>query len=190
MRRFFLAALILSTLAAAGCGVNSTVIPAQATAGRVASAQALVEEGSLVFDKNVVYRTVDVLGIGPVYSAKLEAAGIKTVKQLLLAGTTRSARARLVSVTGISSKLLLTWINHADLMRVTGAGPEYSRLLERAGVDTVLELSRRNSVNLVAALRAANGMGGGKRLVKRLPNITTTTRWVDNANQFVRLITY
>lgn len=189
MRRFSFGLISVTTLLVTACGSLPTT-PAGGSKATTVAVSALVEEGSLVFDKDIVYRTIDVLGIGPAYAAKLDAVGIKTVKQFLLAGTTRSARARLTNMTGISPKRLLTWLNHADLMRVTGAGPEYARLLERAGVDTVLELSRRNSINLVPRLRAANDLGGGKRCVKRLPNVATTTRWVDNANQFVRLMTY
>lgn len=189
MRYLSLTLVSLAALLLTGCGAAPTA-PTVSPSKSALMASSLVEEGSLVFDKDIVYRTVDVLGIGPAYAAKLDAVGIKTVKQFLLAGTTRSARTRLASTTGISPKLLLTWLNHADLMRVTGAGPEYARLLERAGVDTVLELSRRNSINLVDHLRSANELGGGKRCVKRLPNVATTTRWVDNANQFVRMITH
>lgn len=188
MRHTALSLLTLCALALTGCGTT----PVGATVRGTATAQAagLTDEGSLVFDKDVVYKAIDVLGVGAVYGAKLEAAGIKTVKQLLLAGTTPSARHKLAAATGISPKVMLTWINHADLMRVTGCGPEYSRLLERAGVDTVMELSRRNSVSLAARLKAANDLGGGKVCVKRLPNVATTTRWVDNSQTFARLVTY
>ena len=75
-------------------------------------------------------------------------------------------------------------------MRVTGCGPEYARLLELAGVDTVMELSKRNSIHLVDHLAEANDLGGGKKAVHRLPNVVTTTQWVDNAQKFVRLVKY
>ncbi|MEB3329879.1 MAG: DUF4332 domain-containing protein [Candidatus Sericytochromatia bacterium] len=188
MRHAALSLITLGTLLLAGCGVQAgSAVGRGNTAPKVAG---LTDEGSLVFDKEVVYKAVDVLGVGPVYSAKLKASGIDSVKQLVLAGTTPAARRRLAQATGISAKLLLTWINHADLMRVTGCGPEYSRLLERAGVDTVMELARRNSIQLATRLRAANDLGGGRRCVHRLPGVTTTTRWVDNANAFARLVSY
>ncbi|MEB3195639.1 MAG: DUF4332 domain-containing protein [Candidatus Sericytochromatia bacterium] len=189
MRHSLLSFLALSTLALGACAPSVGQPLAVATSASLRSAS-LTDEGSLVFDKTVVYRTVEVLGVGATYQSKLDAQGIKTVNQLLLAGTTPSARRRLAEATGISPKLVLRWINHADLMRVTGCGPEYARLLELAGVDTVLELARRNSVSLAARLASANDLGAGKRCVHRLPNVTTTTRWVDNAQRFVRLVTY
>ena len=109
---------------------------------------------------------------------------------VLLAAGKRSDRARLAKATGISEKLILTWVNHGDLMRVTGAGPEYARLLERAGVDTVPELAKRRADNLAASFAKANDLGGGKVAVKRLPDETSTTKWIANAKNFVRMVTY
>ena len=66
-------------------------------------------------------RIVDIEGIGPVYAAKLRDAGVDTTDELLAAGATPSGRAKLVERTGISHKLILEWVNHADLMRIDGA---------------------------------------------------------------------
>lgn len=189
MRQFCLPLVIAAVLGLSACGTPATFAPAPQGALALA-ARSEVPEGKLIFDKNIIYKAVDVLGVGSVYSAKLEAAGIETVNQLLLAGAKRSERDRLAKQTGISNKRLLTWINHADLMRVTGVGPEYSRLLERAGVDTVLELAERNPNQLPAKLRAANALGGGKVCVHRLPDAETTLRWVANAKTFVRVVRY
>lgn len=189
MRHLMLSLVTLAALTATGCGV-SPVGSAKASRPASMAAASLVEEGAIVYDKDLVYRTVDILGVGATYEAALGLANVKTVKQLLLAGGTPTQRKHLAEDTGISPKLLLTWINMADLMRVTGCGPEYARLLERAGVDTVLELNARNSIKLVEALRLANDLGGGKKAVKRLPDVITTTKWVDNAGTFVRMVSY
>jgi predicted flap endonuclease-1-like 5' DNA nuclease len=185
-----LSAAIALSLLLAGCG-STGMTPASAPASQTLAARAVaVEEGQLIFDKQIVYSTVDILGIGAVYHDKLAAQGVKTVNELLLSGGKRSDRDRLAKQTGISEKLLLTWINHGDLMRVTGAGPEYARLLELAGVDTTPELAKRVPANLVAALAKANDLGGGKVATHRLPNVATTTKWVENAKQFVKLVSY
>ena len=189
MRHLTLTLVTLSALLVTGCGVNAT--PGAVThRSQAIVAQSLVEEGTIVFDKDMIYRTVEIMGIGKTYQKALAASGIKTVQQLLLAGSTPTARKHLAQSTGISPKLLLTWINHADLMRVTGCGPEYARLLEKAGVDTVLELARRNSIKLADQLRKSNDLGGGKKAVKRIPDVVTTTKWVDNATNFTRLVSY
>ncbi len=41
-------------------------------------------------------------------------------------------------------------------MRINGVGPQFSELLEAAGVDTVKEFRHRNAENLVAKLEEVN----------------------------------
>jgi predicted flap endonuclease-1-like 5' DNA nuclease len=79
-------------------------------------------------------------GIGPIFRDKLINLGIITTDDLLTFGGTRKDRQELSEKTGIYPKLILKWVNRADLMRVKGIGEEYSDLLEVAGVDTVKEL--------------------------------------------------
>ena len=96
---------------------------------------------------------VDIEGIGPVYREKLVAYGIKTVEALLKQGASSGGRSRISEGTGISSGLILEWVNHADLWRIKGVSEEYSDLLEEAGVDTVVELAQRNAENLYAKIK-------------------------------------
>src|SRR5690242_5303761 len=95
---------------------------------------------------------VDIEGIGSTYAATLEGHGLTTAAHLLEEGATPAGRAALAEKPGISPKLLLEWVNHADLCRINGVGSEYADLLEEAGVDTVPELAQRNSANLHSAL--------------------------------------
>ena len=96
--------------------------------------------------------TEKIEGIGPIYAEKLLQVGIKFIEELLEQGKSRKSREDLVEKTGISSLLILKWVNMADLMRINGIGEEYSELLEKAGVDTVKELRTRNPKNLHACL--------------------------------------
>jgi hypothetical protein len=63
--------------------------------------------------------------------------GIKTTDKLLEAGATNKGREDLVKKSGISEKLILEWVNLADLFRITGVGEKFSDLPDEAGVDTV-----------------------------------------------------
>ena len=92
------------------------------------------------------YKIQEIQGIGPAYAEKLIAAGITTSDLLLEKGQTPKGRKELEEATGLSSKLILTWVNHADLFRVKGIGPQFAELLEAAGVDTVKELATRNAL--------------------------------------------
>ena len=95
-------------------------------------------------------------GIGPAYEEKLNEAGIDTPGALLEKCATPKGRKELAEQTGISSKLILNWANHADLFRISGVAGQYAELLEATGVDTVPELAQRNPHNLHAAMVKAN----------------------------------
>ena len=133
------------------------------------------------------YKIIDVEGIGPVYAEKLEAAGIKNSDQLLEKGKTAKGRKELADATGISSKLILTWVNHADLYRINGVGPQFAELLEASGVDTVKEFAHRNAENLVAKMNEVNE---GHKRVGRVPTVTEVQKMIDQAKELPGVLTY
>jgi predicted flap endonuclease-1-like 5' DNA nuclease len=126
-------------------------------------------------------------GIGPVYAEKLRAVGITTVEKLLDAGATPKGRQQLEEATDIGHKLILEWVNLADLMRIKGISEEYSDLLEEAGVDTVKELRNRNADNLHAALVKTNQE---KNLVRRVPAQRQVADWIAQAQTLPPKVTY
>ncbi len=133
------------------------------------------------------YKIIDVEGIGDVYAAKLTEAGINTVEELLEKGKTPAGRAALAETTGISPKLILTWSNHADLMRINGVGPQFSELLEAAGVDTVKEFRHRVAENLVPKMEEINE---AKHLVGRVPSVAEVQKMIDQAKELEPKVTY
>ena len=126
-------------------------------------------------------------GIGPIYAEKLRAVGVLSVQALLRAGATPEGREELAEKTGIGDEYILDWTNRADLMRIRGVGEEYSDLLEKAGVDTVIELAQRNPDNLYKKLIAVNTE---KRLVRRPPTQSMVARWVEQAKVLPRVVSY
>ncbi len=126
-------------------------------------------------------------GIGDVYRQKLHSAGVTNVDELLEKGSTPKGRDEIIKATGISEKLLLRWVNMADLYRIKGIGQEYAELLEVAGVDTVPELAQRVPANLLEKMAAANAQ---KKMVRRLPDISLVESWVAQAKSLPRVITY
>ena len=105
-------------------------------------------------------------GIGAKYAKTLAKSGITTTQGLLKKGTTPKGRKEIAESTSISSKLILEWVNLADLFRIKGVGEEYSDLLEEAGVDTVPELARRKPENLYKKMLEVNK---AKKLVRQVP---------------------
>ncbi|MEM3357266.1 MAG: DUF4332 domain-containing protein [Candidatus Bathyarchaeia archaeon] len=127
----------------------------------------------------------DIEGIGKTYAQKLAAAGIKTTDDLLEVGATPAGREKLAAKTGISEKMILEWVNLADLMRIKGVGEEYSDLLEEAGVDTVVELANRVPENLHAKMAEVNEKA---KLVRRLPTLSEVKDWIEQAKKLPKKV--
>lgn len=135
----------------------------------------------------MAYKIIDIQGIGPVYAEKLIAIGIETVDQLLVEGASAKGRKALEEKTGIRGDLILTWVNHADLFRIKGVGPQFSELLEAAGVDTVKELKHRVAANLAAKLVEVNEE---KNLCNRVPSEKEVQKMIDQAKELEPRMTY
>jgi predicted flap endonuclease-1-like 5' DNA nuclease len=119
---------------------------------------------------------VDIEGVGDAYAVKLKAAGLTTVEALLEKGATPAGRKEIEAKSGISGKLILKWVNHADLFRISGVAGQYAELLEATGVDTVAELAQRKPENLHPAMVKANEE---KKLVKVVAPLAKVVDWVD-----------
>lgn len=133
------------------------------------------------------YKIIDVEGIGPVYGEKLLAAGIKDTDALLEKCAKPAGRKALEEETGISGKLILTWTNHCDLMRINGVGPQFSELLEAAGVDTVKELKHRVPANLQKKLEEVNAQ---KNLTNRVPSEKEVEKMIEQAKELPAVMEY
>lgn len=124
-------------------------------------------------------------GVGETYEKKLKECGIESVEALLKTCKTKRARTVLADISGISEKLVLKWTNHADLFRIKGVGGEYAELLEAAGVDTVVELSKRKPENLIAKMIEVNEK---KELVRKLPTEKQVSDWIGQAGNLPRVV--
>lgn len=133
------------------------------------------------------YNIIDIEGIGDAQGAKLKAAGINTVEELLDKCAAPKGRKALAEETGISEKLILKWTNHADLFRINGVGPQFAELLEAAGVDTVKELRHRKAENLAAKMEEVNA---AKHLTRRVPSVTELQKMIDEAASLEPRMTY
>ena len=135
----------------------------------------------------MAYKIIDIEGVGEVYAEKLQAAGIKTVDDLLDRCASAKGRKELEDVTGITGKLILTWVNHADLFRIKGVGPQFSELLEASGVDTVKEFQHRVAANLVAKMTEVNEE---KNLTKVVPSEKMVQKMIDQAKVLPPVVEY
>jgi len=130
---------------------------------------------------------IDIEGIGPAYAKKLDKVGLKTVEGLLKAGASPKGRKELAEKSGIDVTLVLEWVNRADLYRIKGVGKQYSDLLEKAGVDTVVELSKRVAANLNKKMEEVNK---AKNLINGMPGEKRVEDWIAQAKKLPRIISY
>lgn len=126
------------------------------------------------------YKIEEIEGIGPSYAEKLSKAGIKNTDALLEKCGGAAGRKAVAATTGVSETHLLKWSNLADLMRVSGIGPQFSELLEAAGVDTIKELRNRNAENLTEKMAEVNAT---KKLARVAPAQSVVEGWVAAAKK-------
>ena len=123
------------------------------------------------------------------YQKQLQKAGISTTEALLKNGATRKGRNQIAKESGISAKLILDWVNHADLFRISGVATRYANLLEQSGVDTVVELGKRVPENLLARMAKANSKGK-KKLIRQLPVLNQIKKWIRQAKRLKKVVSH
>jgi predicted flap endonuclease-1-like 5' DNA nuclease len=116
--------------------------------------------------------------IGQSNARKLQAIGIDTTYALTTRGASPQGREEIARLSGIDQALIQRWINHVDLLRISGVGEEYAELLEAAGVETVKELAQLDPVKLYRDLIDANQ---GQRQIRHLPSQSQVGKWVEEA---------
>ena len=132
-------------------------------------------------------RLAEIEGIGKSHAVKLKKAGVGSQGSLLKQGASKKGRKQIAADSGLSEKLVLTWVNRADLARVKGVGGQYGELLEAAGVDTVPELATRNAANLRTKMADVNAK---KKLVRQLPAEKQVASWIAQAKKLKRVVEY
>ncbi len=131
------------------------------------------------------YKVVDIEGIGETYARKLNQIEIITTMDLLEKGSSKRGRERIAAETGLPESLIITWVNHADLMRLKGVGAQTSELLEAAGVDSVKELKLRNPDNLHRKLVEINieyGLSGKTPSLAEVVSMIEQAKELDSIN--------
>lgn len=132
-------------------------------------------------------KITEIEGIGPKMAEKLAEHDITTVEGLLEKGGDKKGRDAIAEATGIPLKKVLTFVNMADLFRIKGVGSQYAELLQAAGVNTVVELSKRKPENLQAKMQELNEE---KKLTRQPPATATVEKWVAMAKELPRVVNY
>jgi hypothetical protein len=84
-------------------------------------------------------------------------------------------------------KVILSWANVADLMRVNGVGRQYAEVLDASGVDAIKERRTRNGENLAVKMKEVNDE---KNLANACPSDSVVADWIEKAKGMEPLITH
>jgi hypothetical protein len=122
-------------------------------------------------------KVIEIIGLEEKHAKLLEKEGILEVKDLL--SLSYNQIRKLARKIGISVKLIDTWQEHADLMRVEGIDPKIANALNLIGIDSVKEFARRNpksTLEKLKQLKKENPKG-----ITKLPSISNIEGWIEKA---------
>lgn len=125
--------------------------------------------------------------LDPAEASKLVDFGVTSTDRLLLVASRKQGREDLARETSIEEEKILALVHLADMTRVDGIGAEYCSLLDKAGVHTLKQLSRRSPQRLLDDLVELNQE---QRAVRRLPSLSELESWVESAKELESKIRY
>lgn len=132
-------------------------------------------------------KLTSIQGIAAATEAKLNAAGINNVNDLLEEGATPEGREQIAARSGLSAAQILKFVSYADLFRIKGIAGQTAELLEAAGVNTVAELAQRNASNLQVKMQEVND---AKKLTGKVPGEKQVAEWIEAAKTLPKKVTY
>ena len=119
-------------------------------------------------------KVIEIEGIGKKYSLKLSKAGYANVEDL--SKLTVDQINELAKKIRISPKLVDKWQEQADLMALKGIGAEFAEVLNKIGIDSVKELSRRNSAKILEKVQAFDKRR--PNVIRKLPTKVQIDSWI------------
>ncbi|MHA1207365.1 MAG: DUF4332 domain-containing protein [Candidatus Hodarchaeales archaeon] len=122
-------------------------------------------------------KLIEIVGLEEKHAKKLEKEGIKSVDDLILLDDKKIRQ--LAKKTGISAKLLDEWQEHAELMGLDGVGPAYANALNKIGIDSVKELSRRNPKSTFTKIKEF--AKENPDMIQELPTQKDVEGWIKQA---------
>jgi hypothetical protein len=100
------------------------------------------------------FRLKEFRGVNPDCIRKLEAAGVRNVRDMIDAGRTRNARKELSAKTGVPIDAVLELVKLSDLARIPSLKGIRARLYYDAGADTIEKLAQWDAEKLRTMLNA------------------------------------
>ncbi|MDO8628359.1 MAG: DUF4332 domain-containing protein [Nanoarchaeota archaeon] len=126
-----------------------------------------------------VHPIIDVEGIGPEYTERLKAIGINNTKQLWEADATNIAKKIDVATATVEK-----WQQMAELIAISGIGPQYAELLQRSGIKSIVQLASSAPKHILTRVRRLQD--SLKTKIQGSPlNIELVKRWIKAARNHI-----
>jgi predicted flap endonuclease-1-like 5' DNA nuclease len=125
-------------------------------------------------------KLTDIHGLGEYLAEKLRKNGIRTPKALLTRGSTRAGIREISESCGIQEERLVSFVSQADLMRISGIGTDYAKMLMAVGVLSAKDLARQDAGHLADAILE---LGLAVGTLQAVPPESRIADWVDQARE-------
>ncbi|MFX1394927.1 MAG: DUF4332 domain-containing protein [Promethearchaeota archaeon] len=117
----------------------------------------------------------DVEAISKKYANLLIKEGYTQIEELL--NLTKSQMSKLAKKTGIPVRMIDTFQELADLMRIDGVGDKIANVLNKIGIDSVKEFAQRNAKNTLDKIKEFKDELAGK-----MPTLNDVKDWIQQAS--------
>ncbi|MFX1326948.1 MAG: DUF4332 domain-containing protein [Promethearchaeota archaeon] len=122
-------------------------------------------------------KLTEIIGLVEKYAKILEKEGVTSVEDLV--PLTNNQIRQLARKIGVSVKILDTWQEHADLMRISGVNPQVANALNLIGIDSVKEFAQRNAKSTLEKLKLLKK--DQPKILTKLPSEKDVEGWINSA---------
>jgi hypothetical protein len=128
-------------------------------------------------------KLTDIIGLEEKHAKLLYNAGIREMEDLLALSYYQIKK--LARSIGVSVKMLDTWQEHADLMRVESITPEIANALNLIGIDSLRELAYRNAKNSIERLKKLKQ--DNPKVLGKVPTLKNMEEWIKTAKNITEV---
>jgi predicted flap endonuclease-1-like 5' DNA nuclease len=128
-------------------------------------------------------KLIEIIGLEEKHAKLLEKEGINSVEELIPLNYNQIRK--LARKIGVSVKLLDTWQEHADLMRVEGISPKLANALNLIGIDSLKELAFRNSKSTFEKLKVLKKEN--LKVITKIPTLKILEDLINKAKKIAEI---
>ncbi len=122
-------------------------------------------------------KLTEIIGLVEKYAKLLEKEGVTSVEDLVPLKNNQIRQ--LARKIGVSVKILDTWQEHADLMRISGVNPQVANALNLIGIDSVKEFAQRNAKSTLEKLKLLKK--DQPKILTKVPSEKEVEGWINSA---------